>query len=253
MSHLLYLSIFISALVSGWHCALMCGGVASWAESRTIRMVSPRKMWLEQLVMHLARIFTYMVLGGVAGSLGAAIWQQDAVPIQRTMFFIASILLIIQAYSLAFGGSKSEKGRFRLGAWGFFERLEKSVGVYWGKLAGYLNRGSVSSNWSKRIGMGLLWGLIPCGLVYSVLPIAFLSGSFPTGALLMGAMGLGTLPNLLMISGLVGQVAAHFAQAGHAVWMRWLGAALMLITGILGLYHAVTLSDKLLKGGFCLT
>jgi sulfite exporter TauE/SafE len=251
MSELLYLSIFTSALVSGWHCAMMCGGVASWAESRVVRMVSPKQMWLEQLVMHLCRVVTYMLLGGVAGHFGAIIWQQDALPVQRGMFLVASGILILQAYFLFFGVKKGKNRQFRLGSWSFFDKLEKKAGIYWAKLVGRLNQRSLSNNWLKRIGIGLVWGLIPCGLVYSVLPLAFLSGSFTSGALLMGAMGLGTLPNLLMISGLVGQLAGRLVQAGHEVWMRRLAAGLMLLTGILGIYHALTLSESFLKNGFC--
>lgn len=253
MSHLLYLSIFTSALVSGWHCAVMCGGVASWAEGQVMRMASPKRMWAEQFVMHLCRIFMYMILGGVAGSFGAIVWQQDALPVQRAMFLIASTFLILQAYFLLFGSSLKNNGRFRLGSWVVFDVLEKRVSPYWAKFAARLNQGAFSSNWVKRVGIGFLWGLIPCGLVYSVLPLAFLSGSFTSGALLMGAMGLGTLPNLLIISGFIGRVAAHLVQAGHEAWMRWLAASLMLLTGLLGIYHAFTLSDSFLKGGFCFT
>lgn len=251
MSQLLYLSIFTSALVSGWHCVMMCGGVASWAESRVIRLVSPKQMWLEQLVMHLCRIVTYMMLGGIAGYFGALVWQQDALPIQRIMFLIASGFLILQAYFLFFGVKNGRNRQFRLGSWSIFDTIEKKAGGFWAKLAGRFHQATPTSNWGKRVLMGLFWGLIPCGLVYSVLPIAFLSGSFTSGALLMGAMGLGTLPNLIMISGFVGQVAGKLVQAGHEVWMRRLAAGLMLLTGLLGIYHAFTLSDTFLKGGFC--
>jgi sulfite exporter TauE/SafE len=99
--------------------------------------------------------------------------------------------------------------------------------------------------------IGFLWGFIPCGLVYSTLPLAFLSGSALSGAGLMVAMGLGTLPNLLLISGLVGKIAGSVAQVGHASYARWIVAGLMATAGLMGLYRALTLTDDFLKGGFC--
>jgi sulfite exporter TauE/SafE len=95
---------------------------------------------------------------------------------------------------------------------------------------------------------GLIWGLVPCGLIYGVLPLAFLSGDPISGVLLMLAFGLGTLPNLLLISGF----SARIAALGHQAWARYFAASLMLGTGLLGLYRAFTLPDALLKGGFCI-
>ena len=89
---------------------------------------------------------------------------------------------------------------------------------------------------------------MPCGLVYSVLPLAFLSGDPLSGGLLMLAFGLGTLPNLFLISGFSG----YLASLSHSSWARYLAAGLMFSTGLYGLYRAFTLSEALLKGGFCI-
>jgi sulfite exporter TauE/SafE len=96
---------------------------------------------------------------------------------------------------------------------------------------------------------GMLWGLVPCGLVYSVLPLAFLSGDVATGAALMLAFGLGTLPNLLLIS----KFSAALTQFGQYLWVRYLAAALLLIAGGFGMYRAWVLPEALLKGGFCIS
>jgi sulfite exporter TauE/SafE len=64
----------------------------------------------------------------------------------------------------------------------------------------------------------------------------------------MLAFGLGTLPNLLLISGF----SARLAGWGHQSWARYLAAGLMLITGLFGLYRAFTLPNDLLRGGFCI-
>lgn len=249
MATLLYFSIFLTAISSGWHCALMCGGVASWAESHIVRVVSPKVMWIEQLLMHLCRITTYMLLGAVAGGVGTFFWRQDALPVQRFMYVMASLVLLFNASFLLWGKQK----RGGVFAWGGMAMLEKTLAGLWAKNASKLGQQALIHNWPQRMMMGFFWGLIPCGLIYSVLPLAFLSGSMRSGALLMGAMGLGTLPNLLMISGFVGQLARRVAQAGHENLTRWIAAGFMAVGGLLGIYHSVTLPASFLKGGFCLT
>jgi sulfite exporter TauE/SafE len=96
---------------------------------------------------------------------------------------------------------------------------------------------------------GMLWGLVPCGLVYSVLPLAFLSGDVATGAALMFAFGLGTLPNLLLIS----TFSAALTQFGRYAWVRYFAAALLFTAAGFGLYRAWVLPEALLKGGFCIS
>lgn len=248
MSFVLYLSLFMSALVSGWHCALMCSGVASWAETKVIRIVSPTQMRWEQLLMHLCRISAYALLGALAGGFGAIFWRQDALPIQKWMFILGSILLLINAVMIAFAKNEHLKG---IASWRVFQIFEAKAAGFWANTAGRLDSGKSSTNLSRRMAIGFLWGFIPCGLVYSTLPLAFLSGSALSGAGLMVAMGLGTLPNLLLISGLVGKIAGSVAQFGHANWARWVVAGLMAIAGGMGLYRAFTLTEDFLKGGFC--
>ena len=247
MAYTLYFSLFLTALVSGWHCALMCSGVAAWVETKVIRVVSPLRMRIEQLVMHLCRIITYTLLGAIAGGFGALFWRQDALPIQRGMYILASSLLILNAWFVI--KNKQTASSF-LSAWGLFQRFEGLIAGFWGEITRKLNLAGDLS-WARRCLLGFIWGLIPCGLVYSVLPLAFLSGSALTGGLMMLALGLGTLPNLLLISGVIGHLAGKLAQLGHQSWMSWLVASLMLTAASLGLYRAFTLSSVFIKSGFC--
>lgn len=240
----LFLTIFIGAIVSGWHCALMCGGIAagverlkSSANAVPLRKISRLTMVFEQLTMHLGRIFTYVTLGAVAGLVGVPIWQQGWLPLQRLLFALAALIFIFQAYRIL-AQSKGVSSSWEL--W-----LNAKTASLWAKLARYI---SDKSRPKSHFLTGMVWGLVPCGLIYSVLPIAFLSGDPASGALLMLAFGLGTLPNLLLISGF----SARLAGWGHQTWARYLAAALMLITGLFGLYRAFTLPNDLLRGGFCI-
>lgn len=242
MTTALLLSVFLGTLVSGWHCALMCGGIAVAIESPA-RMVSRKRLMLEQLVMHLGRISTYTLLGGLAGLIGAQLWQQDWLPVQRSMFAFAACLLLLQAY-LLLRGANIKQARWEV--W-----LAARTGKLWQKLSQKLVAGgrgaSLTNTWHGRLAAGALWGLVPCGLIYSVLPLALLSGSGWAGVALMLAFGLGTLPNLLLISGF----SARLAGMGHRPWTRYIAASLMAATGGYGLYLAATLSNAMLRAGFC--
>ncbi len=234
----LLLAVFLGALVSGWHCALMCGGIAGAIE----RPVAPEtllraksELFYLQLIMHLGRVTTYVLLGALAAALGLVVWQQNLIPIQRPLFALTSLILILMGIRLLRVGKPD---RLLGGKW-----LSSKIAAYWAKYLGRMARGP--SRWFS----GMLWGLVPCGLVYSVLPLAFLSGDVLTGASLMLAFGLGTLPNLLLIS----KFSAALTQFGQYLWVRYLAALLLLTAGGFGLYRAWVLPEALLKGGFCIS
>jgi len=234
----LLLAVFLGALVSGWHCALMCGGIAAAIE-RPVALERPLRPKTElfylQLVMHLGRVTTYTILGASAAAIGVVVWQQNLVPIQRPLFALTSFILIFMGIRLLRGGDAQS---LLLGKW-----LASKVEGMWAKYLGGIASGP--SRWFS----GMLWCLFPCGLVYRVIPLAFLSGDVWTGAALMFAFGLGTLPNLLLIS----KFSAALTQFGQYLWVRYLAAALLFIAGGFGLYRAWVLPEALLKGGFCIT
>jgi sulfite exporter TauE/SafE len=216
----------------------MCGGIAAAIE-RPVALESPLRnkseLFYLQLIMHLGRVTTYVLLGALAAWVGVAIWQQSVIPIQRPLFALTSLILILMGVRLLrIGKSNGLIG----GRW-----LGSKIAGYWSKYLGRMASGP--SRWFS----GMLWGLVPCGLVYSVLPLAFLSGDVLTGALLMLAFGLGTLPNLLLIS----KFSAALTQFGQYIWVRYLAASLLFAAGGFGLFRAWVLPEALLKGGFCIT
>ncbi len=243
----LFLTIFIGALVSGWHCALMCGGISAGLErakenssaeknTSTLRLISRKKLVFEQFLTHLGRISTYILLGVLAGTLGFPLWQQGWMPIQRGLFALAALIFLFQGYLVL------TKNKKKSSAWEVW--LNNKTATLWSKLSQSLHRPGRLPHFL----VGSVWGLVPCGLIYSILPLAFLSGDGVSGGLLMLAFGLGTLPNLLLISGF----SARLASWGHQPWTRYIAAGLMIFTGLLGLYRAFSLPDALLKGGFCI-
>jgi sulfite exporter TauE/SafE len=216
----------------------MCGGIAAAIERPTALETPLRaksELFYLQLVMHLGRVTTYTVLGAIAAWIGIVVWQQSIIPIQRPLFALTSAILILMGIRLLRVGSSK---RLISSKW-----LSTKIATYWSKYLGKMASGP--SRWFS----GMLWGLLPCGLVYSVLPLAFLSGDVATGAALMFAFGLGTLPNLLLIS----TFSASLTQFGQYVWVRYFAAVLLFTAAGFGLYRAWVLPEALLKGGFCIS
>ena len=80
--------------------------------------------------------------------------------------------------------------------------------------------------------LGLVWGWIPCGLVYSALVWVVSAGGVLEGAALMLAFGLGTLPNLLVI----GLVAGGIVRWSRKVWVRQGAGVMVMLFGVYTLW-----------------
>jgi sulfite exporter TauE/SafE len=83
--------------------------------------------------------------------------------------------------------------------------------------------------------LGVLWGWLPCGLVYSALVSSLSAGSVERGATMMLAFGLGTLPNLL----LAGIILARFNEFVRHSWVRLISGLLVLSFGLYGMLGLV--------------
>jgi len=99
-----------------------------------------------------------------------------------------------------------------------------------------------------RYALGMLWGLVPCALVYGVLPIALFAGGIWQGATVMLAFGLGTLPNLLA----AGWVMARARRWLDARMVRYPAAALLAGFAVVGIWRALFGTASLAHGPFCL-
>jgi sulfite exporter TauE/SafE len=98
----------------------------------------------------------------------------------------------------------------------------------------------------RALGLGALWGWLPCGMVYAVLLTALALGNWWQGAAVMFAFGLGTLPNLLGI-GLVWRQVDGLRRAGTARLFAGCVVALFGIYSLIGIFQpAAFASDGLL-------
>ncbi|MEN9490854.1 MAG: hypothetical protein RJA63_1303, partial [Pseudomonadota bacterium] len=99
----------------------------------------------------------------------------------------------------------------------------------------------------KAYPLGVLWGLLPCGLTYGVLSTALMSGSALRGGALMLSFGVGTLPNLL----LAGVLLARYGKLIRSKLFRTAAGVLVMSFGVYGLVRAPELGGKLWAGVVC--
>ncbi|AOY93569.1 hypothetical protein BKK79_18510 [Cupriavidus sp. USMAA2-4] len=249
MTAAVFFSVFLLALLGGVHCAAMCGGIAlaverPQAEAPVVVLRRPRDWLREQLSMHAGRVVTYMLLGAALGAVGAGAWRAQYLPLQRGLFAAGSMVLLGTGLWLLAGRAPQ------------FAALERLVARGAGALAGRL-RGrragapsapiQVRPRLLRRFGIGLAWGLVPCGMVYGALTLSLLAGNALSGALLMGVFGLGTLPNLLMLSGLSGALRGWSRRP----WVRVGAGVAVMGFGAAGLVRAAMLPHTLAAHGFC--
>jgi sulfite exporter TauE/SafE len=215
---------FSLALVGGLHCAGMCGGIVGALQLNRPRGVSAARL---AAGYHIGRLLSYTMAGVLAGSIGAALYAADVMPVQAALLAVGSLMLLAIGASL-FGRRSWLKGIEPLGAW------------LWRFIAPLARRVYPPRSGFQALAAGLAWGWIPCGMVYAALPLALVAGGPLHGALVMAAFGFGTLPNMLAVDVAVHGIGrAGEAGAARAIsWVRPLAGAAIVVFGISGLAHA---------------
>jgi sulfite exporter TauE/SafE len=169
-----------------------------------------------QLAYNLGRISSYVVAGGLMGGLGLLVAQ--LLPIyyaQRAMLLLAALFMV--ALGLYLGGW-----------WSGLARIEKLGGALWRRLEPAAKRVLPVRTLPQAWLLGVLWGWLPCGLVYSMLVWTITAGSVLQGAGLMFAFALGTLPNLLAMGLLAGAIARSLGN----IWVRRGAGVVVLAFGV---------------------
>ena len=213
---------FLAGLAGSFHCVGMCGGiVAALAMTRGSQPFSSRLG--SQICYNLGRISTYTLLGAVAGLVGSAL-DFGALKSVTSWFFIgANLCVIVIGLSSALGLSALNLSSLEGRGARFF--------------AAPLKRALSSDSPLAAFPLGLMLGLLPCGLVYAPLMAAAASGGPGLGAATMAALGLGTIPILLLF----GTASSAVSGALRSVMLRLAGLAVALMGGA-GLWRALARS-----------
>jgi sulfite exporter TauE/SafE len=202
------------------HCAAMCGGIAVASQDGR-RHLLPRVTLARALARNAGRVTTYAVLGAVAGSLGGL--APHAVGLARAGVVLESAAaLVLVATGLSVAGlvpSPQTLGRGGLGVWRHVAPLARSLLPVRSAAHGFV--------------FGLLWGLMPCGMVYAALAVAAASGSAGLGALTMATFGVGTFPALITLGAFARRAVASANANARAFSLRRAAGIVVLTTGLL--------------------
>lgn len=212
---------FLAGLSGGVHCAAMCGPLIGIACGPCAR--ARGREWLRHaLAYNAGRIATYMIAGMVTGAIGAAGIALRGAPLsQQALLGVMSFSLILFAAYVA-------------GFIPFVRGIERAGAAIWRRVGPGAGWFLPASTPGRAFGLGLVFGWLPCGMVYVAL-IAALTVADPLhGAMVMAAFGLGTLPNVLAISAWFKYVAA--AAKGRLA--RAFVAAVFAAVGVLGILKA---------------
>ncbi|MEW8255562.1 MAG: sulfite exporter TauE/SafE family protein [Candidatus Thiodiazotropha taylori] len=219
-----YLAAFVVGLLGGAHCAGMCGGIVG---ALTFGLPEPIRNRLGQTLRYqlgynLGRITSYVVAGGVMGGLGVLLAQ--LVPVyaaQQVLLVIASLFMILLGLYLG-------------GWWLGLSRIEHLGSGLWKSIEPFARKLLPVKTPGQAWVLGLVWGWIPCGLVYSMLIWTVSAGGVLQGAGLMLAFGLGTLPNLFAM----GMVAGSLARWFKDIRIRRVAGLMVILFGLVMLYRA---------------
>lgn len=211
-------ALFLVGLLSGGHCVGMCGGIVG---ALSLQPGSRQPAWPLHLAYNAGRIGSYVAAGAIVGTLGnLSFVATTTLPLQKILYLAANLMLVAM-------------GLYLIGLTRVLAPVERAGHAIWRRLQPLTARFLPVRGVAQALPLGLLWGWLPCGLVYSALISAMAAGSTLRGAALMLAFGLGTLPNLL----LAGYALTRFRGLAQARAVRLLSGGVVLGFGFVGLWR----------------
>jgi len=192
---------FVIGLFSSLHCVSMCGsiiGTLSFSLKPEIRS-NKAKMATFIFSYNLGRIFSYMLAGLIIGLIESIVTMPLGEEHGHQILKIISALII------------SGAGFYIAGWFPAFAYIEKTGSRFWKAIEPYGRKLIPVATLNQAFLFGMVWGWIPCGLVYTALALAATSGDIVISALSMLAFGLGTLP-AVMGTGLVSSFISRISS-----------------------------------------
>jgi hypothetical protein len=177
------LTAMMAGLLGSGHCFAMCGGIAG-----SLGLVSGGSRAGPALVFNGGRMASYMLLGAVVGAVTGAVGSAMGIPAWAMGLRVLTAIFIFLLGLQFLTGLK------------LLEPLERAGSRIWRRVSPFASRTAALPPALGRFTLGLCWGLLPCGLVYTMLLMAASTGAWHTGALVMASFGLGTMPSMLGMS-----------------------------------------------------
>jgi len=239
-AELTIMAAFMVGLLGSTHCIGMCGGIVG---ALTMGLSeATRRSWTKLLPYLLAynigRLFSYSLAGLIVGLLSSSVsgfFQIGRYPVGGIAGGVFMVAL----------------GIYIAGWWQTMAPLERLGGYFWRLIEPVGRRFIPVKSTAQALGLGIFWGWLPCGLVYSTLALAATSGDAIRSASLMLAFGVGTLPMLLAMGGF----AEKLSYITRNKWTRYTAGILliafgaMILTKALGGGHLHGMSQRMNHAG----
>lgn len=217
-----FISAFVVGLLGAVHCVGMCGGIAGVLSIGTENLTVSARL-LRTVAYNTGRITSYTAAGVVAGlaggTLGGLLPAGTARPLAMGISAVFALLLAL----------------YLVGRGALLVRLEGYGGRLWQFLRPLGQRFIPARNMKQAFGLGLVWGWLPCGLVYTALAWALVSGSPVRGAVLMLGFGLGTLPALVSM----GMAGSWILAWRERPLVRYTAALMLVGVAVSALWHGL--------------
>jgi hypothetical protein len=200
----------------------MCGGIIgalSLSLPVKIRNSKP-KLFTFVLSYNVGRLISYSIAGLVAGAVGTSVLQSTGFDQGHTILRIIGITMMIAI------------GLYLTGWMPQLASVEKMGIPIWKHLEPIGRKLVPVASIPKALAYGLIWGWLPCGLVYFVLIWALTAGDAINGALIMLSFGLGTLPTLIT----AGFMTSWITRFAHSTRARQIVGLLIIFMAIGSLF-----------------
>lgn len=221
------IALLVAALLMGFfgspHCLGMCGGLVT-AFGLSMKEVSPTKRRALVATYHLGRLSSYAFLGLLAGLIGTTVLQPLMTSNNLPRILLGLVLVFV--------------GVTMLGA-PFLSKLERFGMRFWQYLSPIRQKVFPLNTFPRALSAGLLWGFLPCGLVYGALLIAVVAHNPLGGAALMFVFGLGTVPMLVATHETVGWLRDKIGRFR----LRQLNGAIMVLSGLAVVFVPIAMSS----------
>lgn len=213
---LIMFSAFWVGLSGAGHCLGMCSGFTALAATDPSTGLSKSRNFA---LVQVGRISSYLLVGAVlaAGLQWFGLVTSDSLLIW-SRYFALFMLLGLALYLFGFPQ--------------LLLPFEKLGGWFWQPSRHLINRLLPIERPSQAFLYGLLWGWLPCGMVYAVAALALSTGVPYQGALVMVAFGIGTLPAIYSSQQLLG----YFAKQARTSRARKIGGCAVLFVALLNWY-----------------
>ena len=212
------LSGLVMGLASSLHCAGMCGPIGCAMLLSNGKLDPLRAL----LVAETGKLAAYTLLGAAFGIFGAGIYGVLNLQIAHKVLQWSASLTIVWMGLATLGLVPAMAGLDRV-----FAPAAVAVGA--------LRSRWTASGYGGLAAAGLVWGAMPCAMVYMALFNSVLTGSWENGAAMMAAFGLGTVPAVtLSVLGL-----ARMRRFGLTARGKWWAGSALAASGVVGLVLTV--------------